>query len=184
MEPSKPQKNGARDLIKRYLPDDKTIKENKHLKIFGNLLHDPNLWHLNRYSVATAFSIGLFVGYIPIVGHMLLASLLAIILRANLALSVALVWVANPFTMPPMYYLGYKIGAWIMDKPLRPFHFELTLQWLFSEVQAIYIPMFLGCLILGGILAVISNIAIRLYWRFIVSRAWKARNKKRNVSLH
>jgi uncharacterized protein (DUF2062 family) len=160
------------------MPTHQQIVENKYLKIFGQLLHAPNLWHFNRYSVATAFSVGLFIGYIPIVGHMLLAAFFAIVFRANLPLSIALVWVANPFTMPPMYYFGYKLGAFIMHKPLRPFHFELTINWLFSELWAIYIPMLLGCVICGAILAILSNFAIRLIWRYNVSKAWKQRKRR------
>ena len=52
--------------IKRMMPDHQTIKENKYLKIFGNLLHNANLWHLNRHSVAKAFAVGLFFAFIPV----------------------------------------------------------------------------------------------------------------------
>ena len=50
-------------FIKRYLPDPHSIKENRALKIFGSILHEPNLWHLNRKSASGAFGIGLFEKY-------------------------------------------------------------------------------------------------------------------------
>ena len=52
-------------LIKRYMPDHRQIREHKHLQLFGSLLHDPNLWHLNRRSAAGAFAVGLFVRLYP-----------------------------------------------------------------------------------------------------------------------
>jgi uncharacterized protein (DUF2062 family) len=171
----------AKKFIKQYLPDPATIRHNKHLKIFGSRLHDANLWHLNRYCVATAVSIGLFVGYIPAVGHMLAAAFLAILFRANLPLSIALVWVANPFTMPPMYYFGYKLGGWILHIPLQPFHFEMSVHWMLNELVAIFKPMLLGCLICGVILAVLGNIAARLFWRCNVTKVWQRRLKARSA---
>ena len=174
----------AKKLIKQYLPDPRKISENKYLQIFGKWLHIPNLWLLNRYSVATAFSIGLFSGYLPIPGHMVAAAFLAILFRANLPLSVLLVWYSNPFTIPPQFYLAYKLGAWILQIPHKPFHFEISMEWLMSELHTFAIPLFLGSLILGLVLAIIGNISIRLFWRYSVSRDWKNRAQMRSGLHH
>ena len=66
-------------LIKKFFPDPETIKEHKHLKVFGSLLYDPNLWHLNRRSFAGALAVGLFVAFIPLPTQMIIAAALAII---------------------------------------------------------------------------------------------------------
>ncbi|MCE9969096.1 DUF2062 domain-containing protein, partial [Aeromonas salmonicida] len=85
-------------IIKRWMPDQKTLKENKRLQLFGNLLLDNNLWHLNRRSAAGAFGVGLFMAWIPVPCQMLLAAGGAIACRVNLPLAVALVWLTNPIT--------------------------------------------------------------------------------------
>ena len=36
------------------------------VKFFGHSLHNPNLWHLNRFSVSWAVSVGLFMAYVPV----------------------------------------------------------------------------------------------------------------------
>ena len=80
-----------RHLIKRYSPDHEKIRNHKHVKVFGKLLHDPNLWHLNRRSVSGAFGVGLFWAMIPMPFQMIAAAATAIGLRTNLPLSVVLV---------------------------------------------------------------------------------------------
>ena len=106
-----------RKLIKRYLPDHKKIREHKHLRFLGALLHDPNILHLNRRSVSGAFSLGLFVAFIPVPFQMVLSALGAIFFRVNLPIAVGLVWVTNPLTMPPLFYFAYKVGTWILQVP-------------------------------------------------------------------
>ena len=79
-----------RHLIKRYMPDPNSIREHKSLRFLGSLLHDPNLWHLNRHSVARAMGIGLFAALMPMPLQMLLAAVLAIWVRANMPIAVSL----------------------------------------------------------------------------------------------
>ena len=168
-----------RKLIKRFLPNHQEIRDHKHLRFFGTLLHDPNLWHLNRRSVRGAITIGLFLAFIPFPSQMLLAAAVAIIIRVNLPISVCLVWISNPFTIPPMYYFAYKIGAWILQVPAYQFHFELSLEWLMSEVGAIWAPLLTGCLVLATLSAAAGNIAIRLLWRMHVWQYIKKRRERR-----
>lgn len=175
----------AKKLFKRFLPDAKNIKDHKHLKVFGKFIHDPNLWHLNRYSVSTAFSVGLFVAFIPIPFQMALAALLAIIFKSNLPISVALVWLTNPITMPPLFYLCYKLGALVLHMPVRThIEFELTLEWIYHQFNTIGAPFLLGCLIVGIASGTICNILIRLYWRYSISKHWVNRRKKRLAKKH
>lgn len=147
-------------------------------KIFGEKLFNPCLWHLNRRSIAKAIAIGLFVGYTPILGHMLLAAFLAIVFRANLPLSVALVWISNPFTIPPMFYFAYKLGAYILHHPLQHFHFQMTLHWFINEIDEIYPPLLLGSLICGSILALLGYTMTKLYWRGYVVRKMRKRKNE------
>ena len=63
-----------RKLIKRFLPDHQKIKQNRAINMFGTLLHDANLWHLNRKSARGAFAIGLFNAFIPVPFQMYLSA--------------------------------------------------------------------------------------------------------------
>ena len=160
--------------FKKYLPDLKKLQEYKALRIFGDLLHDPNLWHFNRYSVATAFSVGLFFAWIPVPFQMALAAGGAMLFHANLPLSVALVWITNPLTMPPLFYFAYRVGAMILDITPKKFHFELSWDWLLGQLHG-WKPLLIGCVLLAIVSAILANIIIRGIWRYLIIRHWNAR---------
>jgi uncharacterized protein (DUF2062 family) len=168
-----------RKLIKRYLPDHHKIREHKHLKCFGALLHDPNLWHLNRRSVSGGFFVGLLCVWIPAPFQMLIAAAIAIVARVNLPISVALVWISNPFTMPPMFYFAYKLGSWILGTPVHDITFELSFDWLMDELEHIWEPFLLGCLIMGLASAMVGYLAVRIIWRLHIFQYLKRRRLRR-----
>jgi len=172
-----------RKLIKRFLPDHHKIRSHKHLKCFGNLLHDPNIWHLNRRSVSGAFFLGLLCAWIPIPFQMFFAAAVAIMARVNLPVSIGLVWITNPITMPPMFYFAYKTGAWILNSPAHEFNFELSFEWLKLELGHIWEPFLLGCLVLGLLSALIGYLFIRIMWRLHIFQYLKRRRlRKRSAS--
>lgn len=165
--------------LKKYMPDRHKITKQKTLKLFGNLLHNPNLWHLNRYSVATAMSIGLFCAWIPVPFQMVIAAAGAILFHANLALSVGLVWLTNPMTMPALYYFAYKLGANLLGIPTKGFKFNLSWDWLCGMLQNSWQPFLLGCFILGTFSAIAGNLIIRMVWRYFTVKLWNTRKKLR-----
>lgn len=167
-----------RKFFKKISPDPKKIKENRFLSIFGDWLHEPQLWHLNRYSASVAIAIGLFCAFIPVPFQMVIAAALAIALSANLPLSVATCWVTNPLTIPPMFYFAYKVGAWTLGTPESPFAFELSMEWLESELGLIWKPFLLGCLICATASAVLGYFTIKMAWRYHVVMAWRARKER------
>lgn len=166
----------AKKLIKRILPDPHKLRNNRSLKLLGKWATDPNLWYLNRYSVAAAASIGLFVGYIPLPGHMIVAAIVAILLRANLPVAVAMCWVVNPLTMIPMFGFAYALGAKLLGYSFQDLDFT-SWQVIFDVWQ----PLTLGCFICGATLAIAGNLLVRVYWRYAVAKSWEERQARRNI---
>jgi len=166
----------AKKLIKRILPDPHKLRNNRSLKLLGKWATDPNLWYLNRYSVAAAASIGLFVGYIPLPGHMILAAIIAILFRANLPVSLAMCWVVNPLTMIPMFGFAYALGARLLGYSFQDLDFH---SW--QVVLDVWQPLTLGCLICGSFLAIAGNLLVRIYWRYAVVKSWEERQNRRSI---
>ncbi|WNC73687.1 DUF2062 domain-containing protein [Thalassotalea psychrophila] len=165
-------------MIKRWLPDHHTIKTNKHLQIFGDVLHDANLWHLNRRSVSKAFAVGLFFAFVPVPFQMMLAAGMAILVHANLPLSVALVWLSNPITIPPIFYACYKLGTVIMNVPPQDFAFELSVEWLTTSLSAVAGPFLLGCAVCAVFFSIVGYFTINGIWRYSVASNWKKRKHR------
>jgi len=160
------------------MPDPEKLKQQKSLQFLGDRLHEPNLWHLNRNSVSLAFAIGLFAAWIPTPGQMAIAAVVAFYFRANLPISVALVWVTNPLTMPPMFYGAYIVGLFALGDTLPGDEFEFNLDSILSSLSEIGGPFLLGCFILGVVSSFIGYFGIRLFWRYQVNKQWKNRNIK------
>jgi len=162
-------------LIARYMPDADKIREHKHLKCFGPRLLDSALWHLNRHSVAKAFMVGLLCAFIPVPFQMILAAAGAIFVRANLPIAVALVWLTNPLTMPPIFYMCYKLGAWVMGIESQNISLELDMATLSAELSQIWEPFILGCGIAGVSVAFLGYVGIHIMWRLMVICRWRNR---------
>ena len=157
-----------RKFFQRFVPHRTTIKEHKLLQVFGDWLHQPNLWHLSRRSVAGAFAVGLFFAWMPVPFQMVLAAGAAIMFRTNLPLSVVIVWITNPVTVPPMFYFAYIVGTWIVGAPLTDFSFELTFDWLLNELSATWKPFLVGCFTMAGISSLAGYTTIQVIWRYVV----------------
>ena len=174
---------GLRGFFKRILPEHHTFRHHQQLSLLGNILQDPNIFHLNRHSAAGGVAIGLFLAFIPVPGQMLLAALLAIYLRVNLPLAVVFVWVSNPVTIPPLFYLSYKTGAFILQKTPRQLIFEPTLAWISEKIVAIWDVLLVGCLTLGLLAALTGYAVVKFLWRLAIIRKWEERKDKNRRNL-
>jgi len=166
-------------IIKRFAPDHQTVRNHKHLRMFGRLLHDPNLWHMNRRSVSGAFAVGLFWAFVPMPFQMVAAAATAIPARVNLPISVALVWISNPITMPPMFYFTYLVGTWVIGQPPMEGEFELSMEWMMNSMSLIWQPLYLGSLLCGIIASITGYIAMRGFWRWHVICHLRKRQARR-----
>lgn len=164
--------------IKDHMPQLNKVRDHPSLQFLGDKLHNPNLWHINRNSVPIAVSIGLFWAMVPMPFQMVPAALMAIWLGGNLVISMALVWLTNPITMPPVYYFTYKLGTLILDMPFQPLPFEVSLDWLWHHFKNIALPLYVGSILCGILLAIIGNLLCRLVWRISVSIAYYKRKKR------
>lgn len=166
--------------IKKFIPDPEKLRQSKALSLLGSQIYDADLWHLSRRSVAKAFFNGLFWAFIPMPFQMLASALVAIPLRANIPLSVALVWITNPLTMPFVFYFNYRLGLWIVGAEKEK-NFQLSVEWIWAKLEHIWLPLYVGSISAGLIFGALAYITILFAWRFHVIKRWKSRKANRKV---
>jgi uncharacterized protein (DUF2062 family) len=166
-------------LLKKYSPSQKSIRENRALGCLGESIHQPNLWHMNRRSVSKAFAIGLFCAWIPTPMQTIMAAVLAVYYRAHLPLSVVLVFVTNPITIPPMFYFAYKLGSFLLGMDTEAVSMDLSWEWFTTTLGDIWRPLLFGSFILGIISSIIGYFTINALWRRGIKNRWEDRKECR-----
>ncbi|MDZ4200735.1 MAG: DUF2062 domain-containing protein [Gallionella sp.] len=175
-----------RKFFRRFLPHHEVVKNNRWLRPFGRWLLQPNLWHLNRRSVAGGVAVGLLCGLVPGPLQVISSSLLAVWLRVNLPLAIFVTFYTNPFTIVPLYLLAYEMGARISgthngmgaEQPVLPqMHWDSwpadMLDWLVQLGQ----PLLIGLPLLAVSLALAGYFTVRVAWYLAVVWKWRHRHR-------
>lgn len=123
------------------------------------------------HRIALGMAIGIFVAWTPTVGFQMLGAVpIACLLRANRVASLIGVYLSNPLTLLPMYWLDYHLGAMLLRTPVSFDGFREILmlsdwaqRWwgLLSVGVEVMSAIWLGGLILGvltGVLAYIGTL--------------------------
>ena len=124
---------------------------------------------INRKSVSRGVLVGLFWGFIPMPMQMLGVMAITPFLRFNVPVAISMVWLSNPFTMPPMYYMEYLTGNLILGKEGID-DIELTMEWFSENWDAIVIPLYTG--------AAFYSIIVSSFVYFLINRLWIASVRK------
>ena len=146
---------------------------------FQHMLHDQRLWGIRRKTVVPAFSLGLFVAFLPFPLHFVIAALAALALHVNIPVATLTTFVVNPLTVGPLFYFAYRVGAALLRIEPGPFFVELSVDWLTNVFVSVWQPLLLGCVLLGSIAALFGHIALDGLWRYSIhDYKTRKRNKR------
>jgi len=113
--------------------------------------------------------------------------MLAILIRSNLIVSVGLVWITNPITIPPIFYFTYKVGTYILGTKPIDGSMEFGYQYIIAELASIWWPLITGSIVCAIIFSVISYFLVNILWVWNVRNSWKNRRLTKiakNKDLH
>ena len=170
--------SAMRQSVKRQILKSRKIKDHRILGYFGEVFDRRQLWHVTRHSIAKAFAVGIFSAYLPVPFEMVIAAVLAFIVRANLPISVMLIWISNPFTWALLWGPPYLLGAALLGEPDAPVPI-LTRSW----IQDNYSALLLGCTLVGAAMSVAAYFTVLLLWRMDVVKQWEQRRDKRKKAV-
>ena len=132
---------------------------------------------INRRSVTKGVAVGLFWGFIPMPMQMLAVVATTPFIKFNVPIAISMVWLSNPFTMPPMYYMEYLTGNFILGQEGIQ-NIELTMEWFKTNIGDIFVPLYVGTafysIVVTGVIYIILN---RLWVRSV-------KNEKEEKEMH
>jgi uncharacterized protein (DUF2062 family) len=171
--------------VTRHIPTRETIGNFRLLRPFAPRLSHPSLWRMTRRSVPRGVAIGLFVAVIIPLMHTVIAALIAIPARANVAVAALFTLVVNPLTMPALYYGAYRIGSWELHHDaaiVNPAEAERVsselgrmLFWLHHASGSIAV----GVLTIAIGLGILGYICSGYAWRLWCARRWRTRSRSK-----
>jgi uncharacterized protein (DUF2062 family) len=171
--------------VKRHMPTRETVHQNRLLRPFATHLTHSSLWRFNRRSVPRGVALGLFVGIIIPVLHTAIAAVLAIPTRANVAVAAVCTLLVNPLTIPAVYYVAYRIGAWELHQdaalvnPAAAERFSSELSRILFWIHQASGPIAVGVLTLAVASATIGYFGAALFWRTMARNRFRRRRLKR-----
>jgi hypothetical protein len=124
------------------------------------------------HRIALGVAVAIFWTWTPTYGlQMILTVFLSWLLGANKFVGLPFVWISNPLTVLPVYGPNLVIGRWILGKPIGDFSALVNAMQMggslidkildtWRALLPIFWELWLGSLIVGPLLAVISYFAV------------------------
>jgi len=168
-------------FMHRHAPSREEVLKSPWLRPFGSRIRQSDLWRFTRRSVPRAVFAGLFIGiFLMVPGVQIFgAALLAIPLRANIPIAVAMTFLSNPLTTPFFLYAAIDVGARIGFQTdlaafvaLRGESISRWMAWLWSDAAPALVS---GLFLIGLGVALVGYIVSLVGWRWWVARKWRQR---------
>ena len=124
---------------------------------------------VNRRMITRGVAVGLFWGFIPMPMQMLAVMATTPFLRFNVPIAISMVWLSNPITMPPMYYMEYLTGNFLLGRDGID-DIELTMSWFTENFDDILVPLYVG--------TAFYSITVSSLAYYLVNHLWRSSVKK------
>jgi len=176
------------DWCRRTMPTRESMEQNRMLRPVAHRVLAPALWRFTRRSVPRGVALGMVAGFLFPVAQIAIAALFALPFRANVPVAALTTFITNPLTTPFLWYVAYRIGAWLLRSDatvaVQPVTEAATgwLQWATSAFEWLWAsgPAFgLGLVVLTGGCAALGYGAAALGWRIRVAHRWRNRRAQK-----
>ncbi len=146
----------------------KTTQHEKLQEFIKKSKIPPEFLSTNRKMLSRGVLLGLLIAFIPMPMQMAAVLLFMPFFRFNVPIALAMCWITNPFTMPPMYFAEYHLGAFLLGMETKSV--ELTLEWFSENLDAIFIPLYFGAAIFSVVFGFLGYWAVNYFWKSSVEK--------------
>jgi uncharacterized protein (DUF2062 family) len=138
----------------------------------------PEYLSTSRKMISRGVLIGLFIAFIPMPMQMAAVLLFVPFVRFNVPVALAMCWLSNPITMPPMYYMEYLTGSYLLG--IEPEPVEMTLEWFKENLDAIFIPLYFGTAVYSIFGSLTAYFLVNLLWKSSVDKERKSKKRQKD----
>jgi len=138
----------------------------------------PQYLATNRKMISRGVLIGLFIAFIPMPMQMAAVLLFMPFIRFNVPIALAMCWLSNPITMPPMYYMEYLTGSFFLG--IEPEPVEMTLEWFKNNLDDIFIPLYFGTALYSVFGSITAYFLVNFLWKLSVHKERKEKTNEEN----
>ena len=131
----------------------------------------------NRRMISRGVFLGIFIAFIPMPMQMAAVLLFMPLFKFNVPIALAMCWLSNPFTMPPMYYMEYLTGSFLLG--IEPEPVEMTLEWFSNNLSKIFIPLYFGTALYSIFGSISAYWAVNHFWKSSVEKDKKKHRSER-----
>tara|TARA_B100000530_G_C15933747_1_gene478121 strand:- start:1424 stop:2083 length:660 start_codon:yes stop_codon:yes gene_type:complete len=180
-----------RRKIRKYLPTVDHFERLPWARPFKRFLGHPNIWALNRKSIAGGVAAGLFCGLIPGPFQIFGSLLWVLVAKVNMPVAFAVTLYTNPVTIVPLYLIAVAYGDLLLGglgesnlPPIPEWNWSAwgdsthaMVDWMLSMGPSLAV----GLPALMVTLSILGYFSVRLAWNIGV-RIAVVRRRRRNVS--
>jgi uncharacterized protein (DUF2062 family) len=131
----------------------------------------------NRKAITRGLSIGAFWALIPM--PMQMAGVMAVtpFVKFNVPLAIAVVWLSNPITYPPMFYIEYITGNFLLQRDALA-DIELTMDWFSANWDLIASSLYAGAFFYATVVNALMYMFTNYLWVKSVHKERKSKTTK------
>jgi uncharacterized protein (DUF2062 family) len=171
-------------MARESVPSREALARNRFIKPVAHRVLAPELWRFTRRSVPRGVALGLLVGIFLLIPGVQIAgtALLALPVRANVPVAVAMTFLSNPATTPFILAMSYYVGRLLLGRSgdmselmaLIDHHATISqwAAWLFSETAPV---MLFGLFVVSVVTAAIGYVLAVWFWRQRMGHKWRVR---------
>jgi len=163
--------------LKGHIPTREQLEHNRWLKPFAKHVLRSDLWRFNRRSVPRGVALGLFVGVMIPLAHFVVATIIAVFIRANIPAALAATFVGFPAIYVFIIAAAYKLGPWLLRvdqltgvAPISGTMQTTEFDHFLQIVTTRGLPTAFGLFAIATVLASLGYVVTSFGWRWWVAR--------------